>query len=106
MPLIILGLLVIVGIVIYALIRYGQSDDTGRDPWLAKFSRAVEAFNKSLNERVRKAADYTIIDDDEDDEDDRDHKPDGDHPEDDPGSNGTLFFPTDVEVEKRKRNIH
>ena len=34
MPLIILGLLVIVGIVIYALIRYGQSDDTGRDPWL------------------------------------------------------------------------
>ena len=71
---------------------------------LAKFSRAAEAFNKSLNEMVKKAAEYTIVDDDYDPDDDP--SPGGDKPDGGPGGNGTLFFPVDAEVEKRKRNIH
>lgn len=88
MPLIILGLLVIVGIVIYALVRYGQSDDDDTRP-------VRERYPFAFPQKRKDGANYTVIDDDED------------APSDSKGSDGhTLLFPTDAEVEKRKRNIH
>lgn len=88
MPLIILGLLVTIGIVIYALVRYGQSDDTDTRPVRERYPFAFFRGKKD-------DSNYTIIDDDED------------APQKDSGDDGhTLLFPVDAEVEKRKRNIH
>ena len=92
MPLILLGLLVIIGIVIYALIIYGNSDDEVD-------TRPVRERYSHVFDRFRRGANYTIIDDDEEDEDD-------DKPDAGKGDGHTMFFPTDAEVEKRKRNIH
>lgn len=89
MPLIILGLLVIVGIVLYALVRYGQSDETDTRPVRERYPFAFPHKNKS-------DANYTIIDDEDDEVSDKDKSGDG----------NTLLFPTDAELEKRKRNIH
>lgn len=88
MPLIILGLLVTIGIVIYALVRYGQSEDTDTRP-------IRERFPFTFYHSRKDDANYTVIDDDDD------APPTGG------GDDGhTLLFPVDAEVEKRKRNIH
>ena len=89
MQLILLGLLVIVGIVIYALVVYGSSvDDEDIRPAGERFS---DVFEK-IRDRFYKGASYTIVDDDE--EDDADIKSAGKN------EGQTLFFPTDAEVEK------
>lgn len=94
MPLILLGLLVIIGIVIYALVVYGNSvDDEDIRPAGERFSDVIE----KIRDRFYKGANYTVVDDEEDDADDKPSPSDSDH---------TLFFPTDAEVEKRKRNIN
>ncbi len=95
MPLILLGLLAIVGIAIYALVVYGSSvDDEEIRPFDERFSDAIF----KMRDRFRKGATYTVVDDDEDE--DEEIKSAGK----DEGQ--TLFFPTDAEVEKRKRDIH
>ncbi len=95
MPLILLGLLAIVGITIYALVVYGSSvDDEDIRPFDERFSDAIF----KMRDRFRKGATYTVVDDDEDE--DEEIKSAGK----DEGQ--TLFFPTDAEVEKRKRDIH
>ena len=94
MPLILLGLLVIVGIVIYALVVYGSSvDDEDIRPAGERFSDVIEI----LRNKFYKGADYTIV---EDDEEDADTESAGKN------EGQTLFFPTDAEVEKKKRDIH
>ena len=95
MPLILLGLLAIVGITIYALVVYGSSvDDEDIRPFDERFSDAIF----KMRDRFRKGATYTVVDDDEDE--DEEIKSAGK----DEGQ--TLFFPTDAEVEKRKRDIN
>ena len=95
MPLILLGLLVILGIVIYALVVYGNSvDDEDIRPAGEHFS---DVFEK-IRDKFYKGADYTVIDDDE--------EPDADTKSAGKNEGQTLFFPTDAEVEKRKRDIH
>ena len=97
MPLILLGLLVIVGIVIYALVVYGSSvDDEDIRPAGERFS---DVFEK-IRDRFYKGASYTIVDDEDEEEDDAGTKSAGKN------EGQTLFFPTDAEVEKRKRDIH
>lgn len=97
MPLILLGLLAIVGITIYALVVYGSSvDDEDIRPFDERFSDAIF----KMRDRFRKEATYTVVDDDEDEDEDEEIKSAGK----DEGQ--TLFFPTDAEVEKRKRDIH
>ena len=95
MPLILLGLLVILGIVIYALVVYGNSvDDADIRPAGERFYDVME----KLRDRFSKGASYTVVDDDEDEKE---------QTKDVGGDSGqTLFFPTDAEVEKRKRDIH
>ena len=94
MPLILLGLLAIVGIVIYALVVYGSSvDDEDIRPAGERFSDVME----KIRDKFYKGASYTIVDDEEEEADDEASPGDTDH---------TLYFPTDAEVEKRKRNIN
>ena len=91
MPLIVLGLIVIIGIVIYALVKRGQSEEEDTRTVRERYPHVFEKFDKMKN----KGANYTVVEDDE--EDDKES-----------GSNGeghTMYFPTDAEVEKRKRNI-
>lgn len=87
MPLILLGLIVIIGILIYALVMYGQSEEDTRS--------VRERYPFAFPHKKKDGADYTVIDDDEDEE--------GSQPS---GGGNTMHFPDDVEVEKRKRNIH
>lgn len=94
MPLIVLGLLVVLGIIIYALVRYGQSEDKDTRPVRERYPHVFEKIDK-----MKGGANYTIIDDDEEYEEDDNAKY-----RDDDGH--TLHFPDDAEVEKRKRNIH
>lgn len=95
MPLILLGLLAIVGITIYALVVYGNSvDDEEIRPFDERFSDAVF----KMRDRFNKGASYTVVDDDE--EEGTDTKNAG------TDEGHTLFFPTDAEVEKRKRDIN
>lgn len=89
MPLIILGLLVVVGIVIYALVRYGQSEEVDTRP-------VRERYPFAFPQKRKGDANYTVIEDD--DEEGSESATDGD--------SHTLHFPDDAEVEKRKRNIH
>lgn len=96
MPLILLGLLAIVGITIYALVVYGSSvDDEDIRPFDERFSDAIF----KMRDRFRKGATYTVVNDDEEDEDEEIKSAGKDEGQ-------TLFFPTDAEVEKRKRDIH
>ena len=83
MPLILLGFIVILGIVIYALVRYANSDDGETDtrPVRERYSHAFPPVKK---------------DSDAGSSDDARHAGDG----------HTMYFPTDAEIEKRKRNIH
>ena len=90
MPLILLGLIVIIGIVIYALVRYANSDEEiDMRPVRERYSHVFDRMKDSM----RKGADYTVIDDDDDGSDN------------DGGDRHTMYFPADAEVEKRKRNI-
>ena len=93
MPLILLGLIVILGIVIYALIMYGSEDDEEID------TRPVRERYAHIFDKFKKEPNYTIIDDDEDENSGPPEKADA-------GDGHTMYFPTDAEVEKRKRNIH
>ena len=94
MPLIVLGLIVIAGIVIYALVRYANSDDEPVDlrPVRERYSHVFEKMKENMN----RGANYEVVDDDEDETEGSSTKSDG----------NTMFFPDDAEVEKRKRNIH
>jgi hypothetical protein len=94
MPLILLGLLAIVTITIYALVVYGSSvDDEDIRPLGERFSDVVF----KMRDRFNKGASYTVVDDEEEAADTESA-----------GKNEgqTLFFPTDAEVEKRKRDIN
>ena len=94
MPLILLGLLAIVAITIYALVVYGSSvDDEDIRPFDERFSDAIF----KMRDRFNKGASYTVVDDEEEAADTESA-----------GKNEgqTLFFPTDAEVEKRKRDIN
>ena len=94
MPLILLGLLAIVAITIYALVVYGNSvDDEDIRPFDERFSDAIF----KMRDKFKKGASYTVVDDEEEAADTESA-----------GKNEgqTLFFPTDAEVEKRKRDIN
>ena len=94
MPLILLGLLAIVAITIYALVVYGSSvDDEDIRPLGDRFSDVIF----KMRDRFNKGASYTVVDDEEEPADTESA-----------GKNEgqTLFFPTDAEVEKRKRDIN
>ena len=96
MPLILLGLLAIVAITIYALVVYGNSvDDEDIRPFDERFSDAIF----KMRDKFKKGASYTVVVDDEEEEntDTKNAGKDEGH---------TLFFPTDAEVEKRKRDIN
>ena len=86
MPLVILGLFVIVGIVLYALVRYGESGEA--DPRSVR-ERYPHAFPPKKN-----------IFDAFNDPDEEELPPDSE------SSDHTMYFPEDAELEKRKRNIH
>lgn len=86
MPLILLGLILIVGLVIYGRIVYSQGDEDTR-PVRERYSHVFE--------KMKKGANYTVVEDDDDEGSSSDS--DGSH---------TMYFPTDAELEKRKRNIH
>lgn len=94
MPLILLGLLAIVAITIYALVVYGSSvDDEDIRPLGERFSDVVF----KMRDRFNKGANYTVV---EDEEEAADTESAGKN------EGQTLFFPTDAEVEKRKRDIN
>lgn len=100
MPLIVLGMLVVVGIVIYALVRYGQSNEADTRTVRERYPHVFEKFEQKFDQ-MKKGANYTIIDDEEDGDEAVDsnakYRDEDGH---------TLHFPDDAEVEKRKRNIH
>jgi len=93
MPLIILGLMVVVGIVIYALARYRQSEEKDTRTVRERYPHVFEKFDQMKN----RDDNYTIIDDEEEVDDNAKYRDEDGH---------TLHFPDDAEVEKRKRNIH
>lgn len=94
MPLVVLGLIVIIGIVIYALVRYANSDDEPIDTRLVR-ERYSHVFDK-MKENMKKGANYEVVDDGDGSDSEASQAGDG----------NTMFFPDDAEVEKRKRNIH
>lgn len=77
MPLIILGLITLVGIVILALVQYGRSGEEDTRPVRERYSHAFPPRRK-----------------------------DPEDPDDNGGGSHTMYFPEDAEIEKRKRNIH
>ena len=98
MPLIILGLLVVSGIVIYAVVRKRQSEEVDTRTVRERYPHVFETIDQKIDQ-MKKGANYTVVDDDEEDVEDDNAKY-----RDDDGH--TLHFPDDAEVEKRKRNIH
>lgn len=93
MPLILLGLLVVIGITLYGLVRYGQSEE--------KDTRSVrERYPFAFPQKKKDGANYTVIDDEDEDDPAKDAAAGW---SDDNGH--TMHFPDDAEVEKRKRNI-
>ena len=101
MPLIILGLLVVVGIVIYAVVRKRQSEEVDTRTVRERYPHVFEKFEEKM-EQMKKGANYTIIDDDEEAAEEAEdinakYRDEDGH---------TLHFPDDAEVEKRKRNIN
>lgn len=101
MPLIILGLLVVVGIVIYALAMKRQNEEVDTRTVRERYPHVFEKFEEKM-EQMKKGANYTIIDDDEEaaeeaEEINAKYRDEDGH---------TLHFPDDAEVEKRKRNIN
>ena len=98
MPLIILGLMVVAGIVIYALVRYRQNEEEDTRTVRERYPHVFETIDQKIDQ-MKKGANYTIIDDDDEDVENNNAKY-----RDEDGH--TLHFPDDAEVEKRKRNIH
>ena len=98
MPLIILGLMVVAGIVIYALVRNRQNEEVDTRTVRERYPHVFETIDQKIDQ-MKKGANYTIIDDDDEDVEDNNAKY-----RDEDGH--TLHFPDDAEVEKRKRNIH
>ena len=98
MPLIILGLMVVAGIVIYALVRNRQREEVDTRTVRERYPHVFETIDQKIDQ-MKKGANYTIIDDDDEDVEDNNAKY-----RDEDGH--TLHFPDDAEVEKRKRNIH
>lgn len=98
MPLIVLGLLVIIGIVIYAYVMRGQSEEIDTRPVRERYPHVFEKID-SVKDNMKRGAKYTVIDDDDEEAEDDNAKY-----RDEDGH--TLHFPDDAEVEKRKRNIH
>lgn len=76
MPLIILGSIVVIGIVIYALLQYGNSGEEDPRPVRERYPHAFPPK-------------------------DEDKKGPGSS-----SDGTTIYFPEDAELEKRKRNIH
>ena len=104
MPLILLGLLLITGILIYAAVNrsYDESDDVEsvRDRYSRMFEDKAKDAADELSRKIRNRAgihdaDFTV-------EDDGYGGSDSDKDE----SDNTIKFPSDVESEKRKRDIH
>ena len=95
MPLIILGIIVVIGIVIYALVRYGQSEEKDTRTVRERYPHVFEKFDQ-----MKKGANYTVIDDEDEDEVEDENAKYRDE------DGHTLHFPDDAEIEKRKRNIH
>jgi FtsZ-interacting cell division protein ZipA len=98
MPLIILGLLVVIGIVIYALARNRQNEEVDTRTVRERYPHVFEKFDE-IKDEMKKGANYTVIEDEEEPAEDVNAKY-----RDEDGH--TLHFPDDAEVEKRKRNIH
>ena len=99
MPLIILGLMVVAGIVIYALVRYRQNEEVDTRTVRERYPHVFETIDQKIDQ-MKKGANYTVIDDDDEEEavdDNAKYRDEDGH---------TLHFPDDAEVEKRKRNIH
>lgn len=92
MPLIILGLFVIVGIVVYALLRYESSGEKDTRPVRERYPYAF----KGKQEAKDIFDPFMDIDENDEDVSDTDESDEG----------STLKFPDDAELEKRKRNIH
>lgn len=90
MPLVLLGLIVFIGIVIYALVQYGNSDDTDDRPVRVKHPHV-------FRRREDEPFDYEFDDEDGDGASGSSRSS---------GDGHTMYFPDDAEVEKRKRNIH
>ncbi len=101
MPLIILGSLVVIGIVIYALANRRQSEDVDTRSVRERYPHVFEKIDEKIDQ-MKKGANYTIIDDD--DEDAANPEDINAKYRDEDGH--TLHFPDDAEIEKRKRNIH
>ena len=98
MPLIILGLLLVSGIVSYAVVSKRQSEEVDTRTVRERYPHVFETIDQKIDQ-MKKGANYTVVDDDEEDvEDDNAKYRDED--------GHTLHFPDDAEVEKRKRNIH
>ena len=72
MPLIILGLLVVVGIVIYALAMKRQNEEVDTRTVRERYPHVFEKFEEKV-EQMKKGANYTIIDDDEEAAEDHRH---------------------------------
>ena len=94
MPLVLLGLIVIIGIVIYALVQYANSEERDTRPVRERYAHVFE----SIYEKMKKGANYTIIDEEDENEAGSSASKSSD--------GHTMYFPSDAEVEKRKRNIH
>ena len=76
MPLIILGSIVVIGIVIYALLQYGNSGEVDTRPVRERYPHAFPPKEGNANDRENSS------------------------------EGNTMHFPDDAELEKRKRNIH
>ena len=98
MPLIILGLLVVAGIVIYAVVRKRQNEEVDTRTVRERYPHVFETIDQKIDQ-MKKGANYTVIDDDDEEiiDDNAKYRDEDGH---------TLHFPDDAEVEKRKRNIN
>jgi D-alanine-D-alanine ligase-like ATP-grasp enzyme len=84
--------------VIYAVVRKRQSEEVDTRTVRERYPHVFETIDQKIDQ-MKKGANYTVVDDDEEDvEDDNAKYRDED--------GHTLHFPDDAEIEKRKRNIH
>jgi hypothetical protein len=98
MPLIILGLILTIGIIVYAIIQYMNSGETDTRSVRERYPHAFPPRNKDAGKSKSPAnnAGPAVRYDGSDSSDTIRHTEDG-----------NIIFPSDnVEVEKHKRNIH
>ena len=69
MPLIILGLLVVSGIVIYAVVRKRQSEEVDTRTVRERYPHVFETIDQKIDQ-MKKGANYTVVEDDEEDVED------------------------------------